>query len=193
MVRLRLLGLVVAAFALVTACGAGDGGGNKVASLSDPATPSNQQQAGDGTGGDEQKMREFTKCMREHGVDMPDPKTGPDGGTMIEVHGEPGDEDKVKAADEACKHLLPNGGQPPKLDAAQLDKMREQAKCLREHGVNVPDPDPNNPGFTIQGSGDQDKDKAAFEACMGKDGGFMVQKDEGGPAAGGGTTSGGGK
>lgn len=187
-VRLRLVGLAVATFALVTACGSGAGNGSKVASISDPAKPSEQQQAGDK--GDEQKMRDFTKCMRDHGVDMPEPKTGPGGGAMIELNGGPGDEAKMKAADEACKHLLPNGGQPPKLDAAQLDKMREQAKCMREHGVNMPDPDPNNPGIRIEGSGDPEKDKKAFEECMGKDGGVTIEQGDSGGVT---TGSGGGK
>jgi hypothetical protein len=110
MVRLRLLGLVVAAFALVTACGAGDGGGNEVASLSDPATPSGQQQAGDGKGDDEQKMREFTKCMREHGVDMPDPTFGANGEARVQIRRGSGidpDGAKFKAAQEACEDELP--------------------------------------------------------------------------------------
>jgi len=125
---------------------------------------------------------------------MPEPKTGPGGGAMIEMHGDAGDEAKVKAADEACKHLLPNGGVPPKLDAAQLDKLRQQATCMREHGVNMPDPDPNNPGIKIEGSGDPEKDKAASEACMGKDGGFsMEQKNDGGGNSGPSTNTGGGK
>jgi hypothetical protein len=192
-VRLRLVGLAFATFALVTACGNGGGTGSKVASISDPAKPSNQQQAGDNKD-DEQKMRDFTKCMRDHGIDMPEPKTGAGGGAMIELNGGPGDEEKMKAADEACKHLLPNGGVPPKLDAAQLDKMREQAKCMREHGVNMPDPDPNNPGMRIEGSGDPEKDKAAFEACMGKDGGMhMETKGDGGGDSGPSTGTGGGK
>lgn len=192
-VRLRLAGVAFATFALVTACGSGGGGENKVASISDPAKPSNQQQAGDDKAGDEQKMRDFTKCMREHGIDMPEPKTGPGGGAMIELHGEPGDEEKMKAADEACKPLLPNGGVPPKLDAAQLDKLREQAKCMREHGVNMPDPDPNNPGIRIEGTGDPEKDKAAFEACMGKDGGISIDGKDSGGDSGPGLSTGGGK
>ena len=192
-VRWRLIALTAATFALVSACGNG-GGGNKVASLSDPAKPSDQQQASDkGSGDDEQKMRDFTKCMRDHGVDMPEPKSGPGGGVSIEMNGGPGDEAKMKAADEACKSLLPNGGVPPKLDAAQLDKMREQAKCMREHGVNMPDPDPNNPGIKIEGSGDPEKDKAAFEACMGGDGGVSIQKGEGGDGSGPSNSTGGGK
>jgi hypothetical protein len=190
-VRWRLIALTAATFALVTACGGG-GGANKVASLSDPPKPSDQQQASDkGSAGDEQKMRDFTKCMREHGVDMPEPKTGPDGGAMIEMHGSPGNEEQMKAADQACKHLLPNGGVPPKLDAKQLDELRAQAKCMREHGVNMPDPDPNNPMMKLEGSGDPEKDKAAFEACAPAGAGFSVKDGAGG--SGPSSNTGGGK
>lgn len=163
-IRWRLVALAVTTFALVSACG-GDPGGNKVASLSDAPNAQDQQGGAKGDGHDADKFREFTKCMREHGVEMPDPESGPGGGVAIEM--KEGDQEKMKAADEACRHLLPNGGAPPKLDAKQLDEMRKQAKCLREHGVNMPDPDPNNPEIKIEGSGDMEKDKKAFEACGG--------------------------
>jgi hypothetical protein len=162
-VRWRLVAVSAAMMALLGACASGGDGGNKVASLSDPAQPSNSQQAGDGKT-DEDQMREFAGCMREHGIDMKDPTSGPNGGGIsMEVNGD--NADKMKAADEACRHLLPNGGQPPKLDAAQLDKLRELAKCLREHGLDVKDPDANNPGIQIQGGPDQQKFEEAHKAC----------------------------
>jgi hypothetical protein len=166
-VRLRMTLLAAATFALVTACGSGGGDGNKVASLSEPNKPEQQQQTGDGEGNPEEdlkKMKEYAKCMREHGVDMPDPQSQPGGGVTMELSD--GDGEKVKAAEEQCRKLLPNGGAPPKLDAAQLDKLREQAKCMREHGVNMPDPDPNNPMMSIDTNGlDEEALKKAFEAC----------------------------
>jgi hypothetical protein len=192
--RWRLVGLAAATFALVSACGSGDPNGSKVASLSDAPTPSEQQQTGNGNGSPDEaadldKMRDFAKCMREHGINMADPQSGPDGGGVsLEVH--PGEEDKVKAAQEACKHLMPNGGAPPKLDAQQLDELRKQAQCMREHGVDMADPDPNNPGITIKGSGDEEKDKKAFEECgLGKrmgPGGGTASKDAGSGNSGGG-------
>lgn len=189
-VRWRLLALTAATCALLGGCAANGDGGNDVASISSAAAPSDQQSADDGKT-DEDKMREYAGCMREHGIAMEDPKSGPDGGGIsISVDGS--NEGKMKAADEACRHLLPNGGQPPKLDAAQLDKLREQAKCLREHGVNVPDPDPNNPGFSIDGA-DKDKMDAAMKACGGPDGPGKLETHSGsdsGPS--GGTTNGGG-
>lgn len=160
-VRWRLIAVAAVSLALAGGCSQGPAGNNQVASLSDAAQPSDGQAADGKT--DEDQMREFAACMREHGIEMDDPTSGPGGGGIsISVQGD--DESKMKAADEACKPLLPNGGRPPKLDAADLDRMRETAKCLREHGLDVPDPDPNDPGFSFNGV-DQDKVKAAMEAC----------------------------
>jgi hypothetical protein len=172
--RWRLLALTAATFALVSACGSSPAG-NQVASLSEPAQPSDQQQANDGRS-DEDKVRDFTKCMKEHGVDMPEPTGAPapggstGGGVHIEINGGDGPEgEKIDAANEACRPLLPNGGKPPKLDAQQLDEMRKMAQCMREHGVNMPDPDPNNPGVMIDPDGadkvDPEVMKKAAEAC----------------------------
>lgn len=62
------------------------------------------------------KARKFAKCMREHGINMEDP--GPDGGIRIKMTGgpgqsgkmgNPGDDPKMKAAQEACKQFQPGG------------------------------------------------------------------------------------
>ncbi len=197
--RWRLLALTAATFALVSACGSSPAG-NQVASLSDPAKPSEQQQANDGRS-DEDKVRDFTRCMKEHGVDIPEPTGAPGpggggGGMSIEIHGAGEDKEKIDAANEACRPLLPNGGKPPKLDAQQLDEMRKMAQCMREHGVNMPDPDPNNPGVMIDPDGAEKVDpevmKEAAEACG--NGEFHIESKDGaggsGPQSG---STGGGK
>jgi hypothetical protein len=192
--RWRLLALAAATFALVSACGSSPKG-NQVASLSEPARPSDQQQANDGRS-DEDKVRDFTKCMKEHGVDIPEPAGAPGpgggGGISIEIQGGGEDKEKIDAANEACRPLLPNGGEPPKLDAQQLDEMRKMAQCMREHGVNMPDPDPNNPGVMLnEGDGervDPEVMKKAAQACGG--GEFHI---EGKDSAGGSGPQGGSK
>jgi hypothetical protein len=164
--RWRLLALAAATFALVSGCASNNPDDNQVASLSSSANaPQGDQQSGDGKT-DEDKVRDFAKCMREHGVDMPDPQTSGDGGFTFEANGNGLDENQMKAADEACRPLLPNGGKPKQLDPEALDKMREHAKCLREHGLDVPDPDPNNPGISISADpSNKDKVDAAMKAC----------------------------
>ncbi|MFC4908965.1 hypothetical protein [Actinomadura gamaensis] len=166
----RLTGLLLVpalAFGLA-ACGGG-GSGDKVADQT-------AKKADETT-----RMRDFAKCMREHGVDMPDPDAdgrvtmrlskGPGGG-----NGGLGDDSQMKAAQKACQHLMPNGGKPRKMSPQDLDKARKLARCMREHGVNMQDPGPDGrieikatggPGKREAGTGpDSDpKFKAAQDAC----------------------------
>lgn len=157
--RWRLFAAAATLLAL-TACGSNGGGNEGVASLNGgDQKPSGQNEQAD-TGSDEDRMRAFAKCMRENGVDMEDPKPG--GGVAMRAAG-PDDADRMQKADEACKHLLPNGGKPKPLSPEELDKARQTAKCMREHGIDMPDPDPDNPGITIGANGD---DPAKMEKAM---------------------------
>lgn len=159
-----------AVFVLVAGCGGGGDGGDKVASISSPPAAG----AGDGKQADnvsdEDKMRNYAKCMREHGIDMPDPKTDGDAQGTISIdagEGRPG-EDKMKTADDACRKLLPNGGEIKPPSPEELDKMRKEAKCMREHGVDFPDPDPGKGGAAIalgDANGDPKKFEEAAKAC----------------------------
>jgi hypothetical protein len=158
-----------AVLALVAGCGGGGDGGDKVASISTPPSAG----AGDGKQqadnvSDEDKMRNFAKCMREHGIDMPDPKTsgGEQGTISIEAgEGRP-DDDKMKAASDACRKLLPNGGEIKPPSPEELDKMRKEAKCMREHGIDFPDPDPTGKGAAFSmDAGDPKKFEEAAKAC----------------------------
>jgi hypothetical protein len=111
--------------------------------------------------------RRFAQCMREHGVDMPDP--GPDGNLQFDP-GAGGDRNKAVAAASACQQYLPNGGDLKNLSPEQLEQGRAFAKCMREHGVDMPDPDPNS-GLSALLNGSVDFNSPAFkqasEACQG--------------------------
>jgi hypothetical protein len=87
-------------------------------------------------------MRNFAKCMRDNGINMADPQQGSGGGMVTKVEGKKGDDNpgKMKAAEAKCKHLMPDGGKPPKLSPEEVTKMRAFAKCMRQHGINMPDP-----------------------------------------------------
>lgn len=102
---------------------------------------------------DDDKMREFARCMRENGVDMPDPKGG-----RVEIRasakpagpGGPEESTEVEAAQKKCAHLMPNGGKPPKPKPEELAKMRAMSACMRDNGISeFPDPDPDG-GIKIQ-------------------------------------------
>jgi hypothetical protein len=89
----------------------------------------------------------FARCMRERGIDFPDPQVGENG--MIRIgpgpgRGGPGPEDpKMRAASEKCREHLEVGGEAPELPAEARDAFVAYARCMREEGVDMPDPDPN--------------------------------------------------
>ncbi|GAA4618610.1 hypothetical protein GCM10023195_83760 [Actinoallomurus liliacearum] len=97
------------------------------------------------------KMRAYAKCMRANGVNMADPQSDGNGRIRIDVQGGSGkpnaakgsDDQTLKAAQAKCGHLQPNGGKPKQLSAADLAKMRAYTKCMRQHGVDMPDPNPD--------------------------------------------------
>jgi hypothetical protein len=111
----------------LAACGGGDSGG--------------------GSGNSEADFREaalkHARCMREHGLDVPDPKFGPGGGVQMEMRGEGVDKLKMQRAQEACRKYL-EAVRPPELSPEQEQKFREEAlrhaRCMREHGIDFPDP-----------------------------------------------------
>jgi hypothetical protein len=169
--RFRRTGLTVSALLaivlLAPAC-AGGSNGPDVAGQGASSTPG-ASPSGDPDGG-----LAYAKCMREHGIsDFPDPQPG--GGLGGAVRGSDLDPNnpQFKAADEACKSLLPS---PPSNEDQEQEfaDMLAYAKCMREHGIaDFPDPkpgegivipaaaqgtdlDPNNPQF-----------QAANKACGG--------------------------
>ena len=95
---------------------------------------------------------EFAKCMREHGVDMPDPKPG-NGGRGFNLRfqgGDPKNDADFQKAQEACGHILrdaiPEGDRP---DPAEMrDKLHQMTECLRNKGYDVPEPQVLGPGDT---------------------------------------------
>ncbi|GAB2873489.1 hypothetical protein [Lentzea nigeriaca] len=102
-----------------------------------------KEQPNDAKKDDKGDMVKFAQCMRDNGIDMPDPKQDDKGGVMIEASpgdGSPPDEEKMKAAHEACKKHLPNGGEFKPPSPEEQDKMRQNAKCMRDKGYNWPDP-----------------------------------------------------
>jgi hypothetical protein len=87
----------------------------------------------------EDAMLKFAECMREHGVDMPDPEPG--GG--IRVNGEGLSEDQMEAAQSACQKWMDlaepeDGGK--ELTEEEKQSFLDMAACMRERGYNFPDP-----------------------------------------------------
>lgn len=146
--------------------GVASANGGKGHSASPSASPSRRDT--------QEAMLKFAQCMREHGINMADPQVQSSGSSSgpgsVRVLAAPGsDPAKAKAAQDACKQYMPNGGEAPKPDAQALEQLRKLAKCMREHGLpNFPDPDPNGGLMLNKDSGitpDDPKFKAAQEAC----------------------------
>ncbi|PSL56309.1 hypothetical protein B0I31_10358 [Saccharothrix carnea] len=140
--------IVLAALALaLTACGTG---GEGVAAPSSSAAMSQ-----------EERSREFAKCMRDNGVDVPDPEPGGKSGGFGKVDRTDPDFDRAR---EACRAFLPGGGDLSELDPEKLEQLRVFAQCMRDNGVDVPDPDPN--GGKLSGLGSIDRNSPAFRAAL---------------------------
>jgi pyruvate/2-oxoglutarate dehydrogenase complex dihydrolipoamide acyltransferase (E2) component len=200
---------VVAIGLLAVATLAGCGGGSTKAGV---ATLSGKQAADTQTTAKKKKPTEaetqaafqkFAQCMREHGVDMPDPKvSGGKGMITIGGRGAPQDQQKLDAAQKACQHFIAavvQGGARD-LDPAQEKKLRDRAlkfaKCMREHGVNMPDPQFQSGGKVqqkIDANPNDPKFQAAQQACQKEAPSPIGGTKSGGPDGGGFSTSAGGE
>ncbi len=174
----KTLALVAALSLALVACGSEQGDG--VATLQGGEDPSSSPSASPSVD-PEDALADFAQCMRDNGIeDFPDPTIGEDGGITIGVGGggggPPSDADREQIADamDACQELLPRGEGPgqisPEDQAAFQDAMVEYAQCMRDHGIDMPDPDFSGNGGFIQQGGDgidpQDSDfQVADEAC----------------------------
>lgn len=152
----------------LTGCGSEDDG-NKVASGTGAqpttGTSSSPSNAAAGLSRDEKAVK-FTQCLRENGVNVPDPEPGK--GPMIKLGPESGiTREAMDKAMEACKQFNPQGeaGANPQ----QEENGRKFAACMRENGVEkFPDPQPGQRGIMINKDAGEDPDfPKAQEACQG--------------------------
>jgi hypothetical protein len=97
--------------------------------------------------------REYSQCIRDHGVpNFPDP-TISDGnlsyGEDPSIKNVPGFTDAIAACKPIQERISQAGGKNWKPTAADMQKLLQFAKCVREHGVpEWPDPDADGK-FTI--------------------------------------------
>jgi hypothetical protein len=181
MIRLRrpllLMGLVLGLLAVgVAGCGGGGKSGG-VASLGGDDQPTSTTNAGgSGSGGyDLPQALVFTRCMRQHGYDMPDPQIeGNNVGLQLpNYQGQRAP--KFQAAWQACRRYAPNGGQPESPSAEDRQQALTFARCMRQHGINLPDPRITADDVDQQGPPGMRKDdprlRAAEQACAQRRGG----------------------
>ena len=140
----------------------GAGAAGQVASLGTPdpgASPSPHPGAADDP---QDSMLSFSGCMREHGIDLPDPQFGM--GAFF-ASGAMDDIDMMSRefldAFGACQSYL--AAAVPAVDPEEMAERNERAvafaECMREHDIDWPDPDPIS-GMT-------------FSSMRGEDGGLV--------------------
>ena len=178
----RALVLAAAVGGLLGACAEDGGGGDDaVASLDDSAAAATDddggdgEEDGDGGGGgrpDDSEFRdaalEYAECMRDHGIDMPDPTFDEDGGTRIAIGGPDGGggpdvgpdgqpSEELQAAEEECRPILeeaaPDIQLTPEEQAELQDRLVAMAECMRSRGHDVPDPQVGDDGRVTIGRG----------------------------------------
>jgi len=123
----------------------------------------------------------FAECMREHGIDFPDPQEGPG---LVKI-GEDESPEELREAEKACEKFR-KAIKPPELTEAQQQEFKKQAlehaRCMREHGIDFPDPTfSEDGGANIRlGPGrvdpEDDDFKAAEKECADKLGGPIVER-----------------
>jgi hypothetical protein len=129
---------------------------------------------------DQERMIKYSQCMREHGIDIPDPETAADGGTGIKVP-DGVDPKDVEAANKECKQFMPNGGERQQPDAQQLEQQRNFAKCMRENGIpDFPDPAPDG-GIGIKPGNGIDPQSPEFKAAQEACAQYQPSRDQTGP------------
>lgn len=151
---------VIAALPLfLAACGTGQTAGVATAGgVSASAAAPSPSASGDGV--------KFAQCMREHGIDVPDPEPG---GNAVRVRvGQGVDPATVDKANEECAQYRPIGAGPKMGDAAFADAVQKYAKCMRDNGVDLPDPEVDGGRMMIKapkGGLDSPEAKKAQELC----------------------------
>lgn len=126
----------IAALALLTTACTADGGGKKDAaseSVSDEGKKADQ-------------ALEHRKCLREQGLDVPEPKPGEEG-VGLTIGGDGMSKEKMEKAFKACQGKGGAGmGKEP--TQAEKDKMIKYAQCMRKNGFDMPDPTFGEGGMT---------------------------------------------
>jgi hypothetical protein len=79
----------------------------------------------------------FAQCMRENGVKMADPEAG----GPVRVDGRGMDKGVMEKAQKACGKYMGGGEGKGRIDPKDQDKLLAFVKCMRENGVDMPDPE----------------------------------------------------
>ena len=122
----------------------------------------------------EEGVLDFAQCMREEGVNFPDPTFDIDGNPQFD-NLEIENEEEFENAFENCEDILRNAlpeqfDLDPEVEAALVDASLEFSQCMRDQGIDFPDPKPGEFGFFAFRDADIDFTSEAvqnaFEICQ---------------------------
>ena len=122
----------------------------------------------------EEGVLEFAQCMREEGINFPDPTFDIDGNPQFD-NLEIENEEEFESAFENCEDILRNAlpeqfDLDPEVEAALVDASLEFSQCMRDQGIDFPDPKPGEFGFFAFRDADIDFSSEAvqdaFEICQ---------------------------
>ncbi|MGW7349898.1 hypothetical protein [Streptomyces sp. NPDC054784] len=134
--RRRRLATAVVAVAVLglfgTACSGDDGGDG------DEDTKGSSSTRDGGGKSDEDQAVAWRKCLRDNGVDMPEPKPGSNAAPGLKMTKE--NQAATEKAFEACKDEAPKNGPGSEMTQEKKDALIEYAKCMRKQGVDMPIP-----------------------------------------------------
>jgi hypothetical protein len=174
---------IVAALA-VAGCGGSSGSSS---SSEESSTGSSSEAAGQTPGGFE-ISEETRECLKEQGVELPEPGQDgelpeggeppaggpPEGGEPPNFGGAQGK--KMQEAFKECGVEIPEGGQgkpggaPDMNSAAFRESLKKYVACVRENGYELPEPNLSGEGPVFDESEVNQEDpefKAASEKCQG--------------------------
>lgn len=177
---MKTVSLVIAAVLIAAACG-GDDADSGVASIDDVVTTAPAEadatQPLEETDSDEDSVLAFAACMRDRNIDFPDPVVDAEGNVGFDLEALGGlaqlDENELESAFEDCVSLLAgvSFGFERIFETEFQDEVVIFAGCMRENGIDMPDPDFAGilegrqlfPGWEPEL--DDPDFEAAFEAC----------------------------
>ena len=122
----------------------------------------------------EEGVLDFAQCMREEGINFPDPTFDIDGNPQFD-NLEIENEEDFESAFENCEDILRNAlpeqfDLDPEVEAALVDASLEFSQCMRDQGIDFPDPKPGEFGFFAFRDADIDFTSEAvqnaFEICQ---------------------------
>jgi hypothetical protein len=203
--------------ALATSGGSSDKDDEGVASVDGDGDGDGEQASDSGSGdGDaptpdemQDAMLEYAQCMRDQGIDMPDPEFSEDGGGVVMRQqagasaGEGPSMEDFEAADEVCGEIMAEvRADMPQMDPEQVAEMQDKlvvmAQCMRDKGYDFPDPEVSADGAVTSRMGGPDDENARgldpssaagqqmqedMSACN-EEAGLDTPDGEGGPGAG---------